>query len=312
MTQIINLASQAATVQVSDRLVSVRRHSVLSDHDPHANKTLLYEATDAVVAISFAGYAYIGSAPTDQWIADWLWGRPPLTGIRGGRSPMFGASPKRRNIGQVARQLTAALHNQVPRSEAIELIISGYQFRRGGLLYRPVRYRWRRFPPAQPHLELPYKMWSGDRHRVDFLGNRFRFERMEALKSELDLTASPEAWANCFARAVQDQSAANPGIGQDVLKVVIPPPRGEITVSFYAVGSITNTLHTYDREITFDSHHSPWIIGAGLFVPPMASIGDTEYPFGPYLLKVVGAPHGTGPGPHFSAWTSVPRTGRPR
>ena len=71
MTLIITAINGACVVQVSDRLTTVkaRNSEVISDHDPCANKTIVYVARDGYMSISFAGIAYVGTCPTDDWLA---------------------------------------------------------------------------------------------------------------------------------------------------------------------------------------------------------------------------------------------------
>ena len=70
MTLIIARASPTGALMVSDRRVTTS--GIL--FDPDANKTILFADRNAVVAIGYTGMAYIGSLPTDQWLASALTG----------------------------------------------------------------------------------------------------------------------------------------------------------------------------------------------------------------------------------------------
>src|SRR5207248_543278 len=65
-------------VQASDRLITKwRGRRLLREHDPIANKTVICLTYDGPMVISFAGTAYVGDEPTDNWIARQLAGCVP-------------------------------------------------------------------------------------------------------------------------------------------------------------------------------------------------------------------------------------------
>ena len=68
MTLHLTQISPLYTLQVGDRLVSG------SIHDPLANKNIIYWARDGFFTIGYSGLAYLQGKPTDQWIAEKLWG----------------------------------------------------------------------------------------------------------------------------------------------------------------------------------------------------------------------------------------------
>jgi hypothetical protein len=56
--------------------------------DEFANKSIVYCAFNGILSISYTGHAFIGSLPTDQWIAEKLIGtsfpnnrKPPAIGF---------------------------------------------------------------------------------------------------------------------------------------------------------------------------------------------------------------------------------------
>ena len=74
MTLHISLVPGHFVLQVSDRLVSVRRGTRVEPFDQAANKTVIFFARDALVTIGYTGVAYLDGRPTDQWIAEKLSG----------------------------------------------------------------------------------------------------------------------------------------------------------------------------------------------------------------------------------------------
>ena len=68
MTLVLSVATPAYALHVSDRLVSAGG----KPFDPLANKTVVFRATDGLVAIGYTGIAFIDGLPTDSWIANEL------------------------------------------------------------------------------------------------------------------------------------------------------------------------------------------------------------------------------------------------
>jgi hypothetical protein len=76
----------------------------LTPHDAVSNKVLVYRARNALVAIGYAGVAYVQGVPTDQWIAEKLWGEPLPS--HDDRTPMVTRTKRLwRDIGLVVRNL---------------------------------------------------------------------------------------------------------------------------------------------------------------------------------------------------------------
>lgn len=71
MTLVLTLVTTRYVVQVADRLVTTDGKRF----DPTSNKSLIYLGRNAIVAIAYSGLAYLEGIPTDEWIAQTLWGR---------------------------------------------------------------------------------------------------------------------------------------------------------------------------------------------------------------------------------------------
>jgi hypothetical protein len=84
MTPHLTGISKRYALEVSDRLVSGGMK------DPLANKNVIYLCRDAVVSMGYTGFAYGLSesnenTPTDEWLAEVLWGEPIPRGRDGVR-----------------------------------------------------------------------------------------------------------------------------------------------------------------------------------------------------------------------------------
>lgn len=72
VTQILNCVVRSGfALQVTDRLVTAGGRPV----DSLANKNIVYVARNGVISLAYTGLAYIGSTPTDKWLAEKLAGR---------------------------------------------------------------------------------------------------------------------------------------------------------------------------------------------------------------------------------------------
>lgn len=137
MTLVLTLATPLAVVQASDRLVTLRpRHSgeAPRPYDVLANKSILYQAQNALVTIGYSGIAFINGCPTDEWLAEQIWAQklPRMPGKTSPVSMALGHAPKVRDIGltviEIAQALKAIL--RVNRAQPLFLTIAGYQWSR--------------------------------------------------------------------------------------------------------------------------------------------------------------------------------------
>ena len=101
VTLTLSLATPAYGLHVSDRLVS----KAGAPHDPLANKTVVFRATDGLVALGYTGPAFLKCVPTDAWIADVL-SDGSCTGVQA--SIMHGAFPIR-DLGSSLASLSQRL-----------------------------------------------------------------------------------------------------------------------------------------------------------------------------------------------------------
>src|SRR5687768_4071 len=76
MTLILSQAGWRWALQVSDRLVSKIRQGTSSPHDFRANKTVVFISARGVASLSYSGLSYVGTLPTDEWIAQAIAGEP--------------------------------------------------------------------------------------------------------------------------------------------------------------------------------------------------------------------------------------------
>jgi hypothetical protein len=131
MTLVLTWINAFAVVQASDRLTTAWRHGrLVREHDPAANKTIICLAKDGPMVIAFAGVAYVGSEPTDEWIARHLIGREHFR-MPDGRIPTlsFGRNPLR-TFNQTVWLLEAAIQAEPAFENGLEVAVGGWRIRR--------------------------------------------------------------------------------------------------------------------------------------------------------------------------------------
>ncbi|MDP2046001.1 MAG: hypothetical protein Q8L00_07310 [Deltaproteobacteria bacterium] len=120
MTLIISKTSRNYVLQVTDRLVTRSGDSF----DPLANKNILFCALNGILSFAYTGHAYIGSTPTDQWLAEKLIGKKLKDHL-----PCVECGPiKTSYIGPAFQTLIEALN--IAFTEAIEPTLKDDWFKR--------------------------------------------------------------------------------------------------------------------------------------------------------------------------------------
>lgn len=70
MTLIATVATPLFVMQAGDRLLTRKiARDQYETYDANSNKSVIYEASDGLVTISYAGIAFIKGQPTDEWLA---------------------------------------------------------------------------------------------------------------------------------------------------------------------------------------------------------------------------------------------------
>ncbi|MEX3763691.1 hypothetical protein [Paraburkholderia phenoliruptrix] len=72
MTLIVTISTPSCVIQAGDRLITRNVTGRIEEVDAQSNKSVLYEASDGLLAISYCGNAYIEGRPTDEWLAGLL------------------------------------------------------------------------------------------------------------------------------------------------------------------------------------------------------------------------------------------------
>jgi len=297
MTLHLTRGSRRYVLQVSDRLVSG------GVQDPLANKNLIYWARRAVVSIGYTGLAYGLSSsdrnmPTDEWIAEILWGKPIPRGRDGIRPATRAIERIGRwlDIGQSIELLRYELQdsvNRLPisrRKLAFELVAVGWQeTRRRGLhpiIVQIVKPRG----DVSFVIERPQRDWH--------LGGRIvGITTPDGYVSDTELsnlatnlsTASPNEAETRLVEVIRRVASRNPrSVGRHCMSVLLPP----LGVAPIVIRFIPDIPHT--AVFTSQSQNrrelpvafSPWIIGPNVFCAPSVHVGRSHVQMGPFEIVI--------------------------
>jgi hypothetical protein len=121
MTLVLSVATPTYVLHVSDRLVSKAGRP----HDPLANKSVIFRAPDGLLVVGYTGAAFVGTVPTDTWIADALSGGS----CRGEIGAVSYADFPVRDIGSSLRLLCQRARSDPSlRQHGIEMAAVGWQW----------------------------------------------------------------------------------------------------------------------------------------------------------------------------------------
>ncbi len=301
MTLHVTQISRRYILQVSDRLVSCTTGIV---HDPLANKNLIYCARDAIVSVGYTGLAYglflsNKNMPTDEWIAQILWGSSIPRG-RDGKRPaalVQGKNPRWLDIGQSTQLLCNALQNSVsklPRhlkQYPFEVIIAGWkQARRRGFI--PVVVQLIKPENTEEFIiQRPERYWYIDNCFALGITPDAWIPSVEQLNIRNILRkASLDESEELLVKSIRRVASLNPEkVGSHCMSILLPPPgAAPLRVRF-----IPNSLHTgvlvnknQDIKQEFPIAFSPWIIGPNLIAAPSLQVGYRHLQVGAFEVII--------------------------
>lgn len=312
MTLVLTLAHPNYVVQVADRRVTT--DGVV--FDSASNKSLIYLARNAIVTIGYCGLAYLQGIPTDEWIAQTLWGEELLRREDGRLAGMCFAAGRQgiddigRSIDQLRKSVQAALQEEQAPLElrSLQIICAGWQWRRRGrrVIWRPIlniiRSQQKRGAvhceadgvPRHWHYErsdegrLPFIVLPLPFHEEVFPGS------ISGLLTRLKpIVHRPEESRKILIEYIQQQAVRDPTVGKDCMSVYVKPPNiGVVEASYISVDvEPLVVLNEKQRVGSF----SPWIIGPSSYHAPQVSTGKSEAGLGPYTVQLQGPPPSNSP-----------------
>ncbi|MEJ1967054.1 MAG: hypothetical protein WDN03_00240 [Rhizomicrobium sp.] len=299
MTLVLTAASPYWVVQLSDRLVSINTNGRTDVYDPVANKTIVYRATDALVSIGYSGIAYVGNMPTDEWLAEILWGARLMRGFDGERPAMtFGGPLHRRDMGRSIINIRRAIES-LPVASGVDryglfLTIAGWQRHRHR--FRPIVVEITRFAGATKVERAPRHWSAGDTFRIHSIGANID---AAALRAGYEQFRTPRGLIHCspvqieavLANTIRSISATNASVGSHILStILVRPDLGTSGCRFLPMTPHLAQVSTARGNWTLPVAHTPRIVGAGMLHPPSLEIGTQQILLGGIPFVIEGAP----------------------
>jgi hypothetical protein len=301
MTQIVSQLCRGFVLQVADRLVMKTQAGRASEpFDALANKNLIYWARDAIACMGYTGPAYVGSLPTDDWIAGKLTGLDVSMdfGMRTGPLPHWW------DIGQAINLLKRELKlcEIAAHKENFELVIVGWQWKKGK---HPLVGR-RQPVPMGCLIRKSYGKSFDDverlpRHWYWKPGARF----LSSPEGDLNLSQTElkqlaqrmhSLPAGQFEQTIVDTirtvAARNPYVGPNCMSILLAPPhvRPFVRVTFFPQ-EIHPARFVGSKFVSpeYSAAFSPWVIGAQMVSRPSVLIGNGwSLQMGPFTVELGG------------------------
>jgi hypothetical protein len=276
-------------LQVSDRLVSVGSGRTRKKFDELSNKAIIYRARDAIVTIGYGGTAYLQGMPTDEWIAERLFGEPLPRArddrpcMRTGRSRSFWP-----DFGWAIRQLRMELESVPPDNVGLSMTCAGWQCVRRRT--RPIIVELNRSPNASAVQMSEAPRWWPSRDFVLYeIGGYLDQQGFDPVRKRLKLAETGDAIEDIIVETIRQIATKNPnGVGKDLLSIFIP----SLNYGLPVVRFLPQQLHQIGIQVgpattVIPAYYSPWLIGPGIIVPASVNAGSGDSTVGLGGVNVV-------------------------
>jgi hypothetical protein len=294
LTLIVSILNRSYVLQVGDRLVT-RRWGMGSTarsepFDELANKCVIYAASDAVVAISYTGIAFIQGKPTDVWLAETL-----------DADVAAGPHAALRTGGQLERRITlGAAIKRVARRLDQDLTAMPIRKRGSGVTLQLVGWQWRRQRdffemPIAWHItndgygtettvhRLPrYWGWERNHWHVAAVGDR-RSDPVSKIQQRLEGQTQlyGELAEQVLVEAIREASASKltcGSIGSDCIAVWLRLSDGNLRVRYFPASPSHTAYDVYTPWVIMPTvgASAPSVLTGGL---PTLHVGQLEVIF---------------------------------
>lgn len=290
MTLILSFVCHGIAIQVADRLVSQQQGRFISPLDQIANKLVIYRARDAIVSIGYAGQAFIGNIPTDEWIAQLISGEPNVRGPEDMGGFRLGRTPNNWDIGKAVRYIRDKLPDHIATGQVIYVCVVGHQINRRGLV-RPFlcemvlqRKRVHRFYQSPRH-------WRKGAGCISSIGVEIGDEERERIITHLrdaDPPLTHDQIAECLTGTIRKHE--QPGVGPHTSAVIIPfPGSAPVRSTFFANAPHHIFIRSPETDLRLETGYSPWVIGPEIIKAPTADVGGMNFNTGGIEIACEGA-----------------------
>ncbi len=289
MTLHLAFISSAFVMTVGDRRLSIGPAGRKTEWDPYANKTIVIEAINGRVAVSYAGLAYIKSVATDLWLLTAITGEalePPGGTPHGGPGVRI-SGPLNLTVGRIRAAITSAIERDfvreaaADRAQSIEVLIVGWTWTRAATTGRGRPTTFAEFithkgePGTSCSVSTVRRCWWQDPAPSTLpwsqlsigsaLLNDQRFERLKTRMTEPGSVMTPgevECWMADEIRLVADDPRCTT-VGTELMSVLIVPNKPPVI--------------RFLRDLTLSRPNiafSPsYVSTAGMILPPQQMTG---------------------------------------
>ncbi|MBA4000161.1 hypothetical protein [Brevundimonas sp.] len=295
MTLILTAVTPHMVLHLSDRLVTRDGWKI---HDPMSNKTVVYRAKDGFLVIGYAGLAYQGVLPTDEWIAEQLWGAALPRHPDGRPVKSYGRAPARRDVGQVIQVLRKAIEGLTDSNVdlyRLEVTVAGWQAV-GKNRARPVLASITR-GGGRTELSQAERRWPCDKKfRIAAIGAPLTPDTLAQAVTPFRGREAPSLTALALEKVLADlirteAAKEKPTVGAHLLSVIVPrPDLGPPVCRFLPMSPHLAVLVGAGRTLTVPVTHTPWFLGPGIIWPPSVEVGLCYLDLGTYEVEIQGAP----------------------
>lgn len=326
MTLIFTRIDPNWVTQTSDRAISVPGLPQPKILDKSSNKAIIFRASDALVTIGFTGLAVLDGLPTDQWIAEQLFGRPldrapvkgyPALSIEGWRpAPNHDVVRSFELAAELLAPAFQRVHEAHPKQQlTLTLVIAGWKWSRRHHP-RPFFLSIHKEQNSSKFFIKHYRRYGSsselNRKPIPILcaapGCYLDKADLQNLAEQLD----PAGWYEEFDILVdtyQRVAAVYPAVSANFMSVTIPPLHHKrVVVRYHTSDSTAVPCSTQGISSKQPVTYSPWLVGSRLMMAPAIVAGplrmtmyldDTEV----FIVLPTNVPHssslfeGTGPIP---------------
>jgi hypothetical protein len=288
-----------------------------------ANKNIVYCAKNALVAIAYTGFAFLGDVPTDQWLVEQLIGTPfdrnqslPAIAMGHFRPPIdIGLS-----MQLLKEKLDLAWADAIPEKWRTQwndasfiLLVQGWQWSRRN--ERPI-LEWISKEPGETSVEIGRRprYWFWERSRISDGTRGIRFSVGAAPPGHLSSSALQEVVAqlqDCphdsaeaiLVRAIRMVSSQVREVGPHCMSILIAPPSiGQARIRFLPATPHEVFLATSTARMPLTAFYAPWLVSSDFIGAPsvLTGPGQTTVPLGRYQVHIEVDSAAAGPSIHTS------------
>ncbi len=259
-------------------MVSQQRGRAISPLDQIANKLLIYRARDAIVSIGYAGQAFIGDIPTDEWIAQLISGEPNVRGPDDRGGVRLGRTPNNWDVGKAVRTISTELPQHITAGQIIYVCVVGHQFDRRGLV-RPFLCEMALQRNGVYSFYQSSRHWRKGAGCISSIGLEIGNQERERILTHLRDAEPPlthDEIAEFLTATIRKHE--QPGVGPHTSAVIIPlPGSAPVRSRFFASTPHHILLRSSKADLRLETGYSPWVIGPGLIKPPTADVGGMNF-----------------------------------